>query len=462
MQASSTIRLLDSVNSTSTNSTSTTSFFTALARITRLVATSASTTNFTNSGVASTSQLRIDTIADGCLNITGGLVGGTGSACGAGGGGANSKWATSSAVSTSIHTNGANNVGIGTTSPFAALSVVGSSGVVADVFNATNTLATSTFSGSVRIATTSNIASVFHIEAVAGKNPITISDTSGRNLFRIDTTGSTMLKTRTAPVLSGNGLFNLVHGGTDTLVYNPMSGLETGSNWPLVLFNNSAVTSSSTGIGFSVHNAVNSIGGGIVFTRTGAASQGSLGLYTKSSTTTSVPPDLVMILDQFLRVGIGTSSPFAKLSVHNDTNNIYSKTLFAIASSTPTATTTHFKVMADGKVYVGAGQITSYYTMVGGHSTSTWTGTTTINLGPAMENMTVNGARCYATTGTVGVSLYDGTNRADYIPTASSTANFFGYSTNNTFIAGEQILLDMGNPASTPVKVTCRLMYTKD
>src|SRR3989344_8965083 len=38
-------------------------------------------------------------------------------------------------------------VGIGTTSPYAALSVVGSTGVVADIYTATSTTATSTFAG---------------------------------------------------------------------------------------------------------------------------------------------------------------------------------------------------------------------------------------------------------------------------------------------------------------------------
>ena len=43
------------------------------------------------------------------------------------------------------------NVGIGTTSPYAALSVVGSSGVVADHYSATSTTATSTFAAAITV-----------------------------------------------------------------------------------------------------------------------------------------------------------------------------------------------------------------------------------------------------------------------------------------------------------------------
>jgi len=43
------------------------------------------------------------------------------------------------------------NIGIGTSSPYANLSVVGAGGVVADVFNATSTVATSTFAGGLNV-----------------------------------------------------------------------------------------------------------------------------------------------------------------------------------------------------------------------------------------------------------------------------------------------------------------------
>jgi len=52
-------------------------------------------------------------------------------------------------------------------------------------------------------------------------------------------------------------------------------------------------------------------------------------------------------------IGIGTSTPWAKLSVHAFDNATYANTLFAVASSTASATTTHFAVLATGNVAVG-------------------------------------------------------------------------------------------------------------
>ncbi|TSC96090.1 MAG: hypothetical protein Athens101410_243, partial [Parcubacteria group bacterium Athens1014_10] len=52
-------------------------------------------------------------------------------------------------------------------------------------------------------------------------------------------------------------------------------------------------------------------------------------------------------------IGIGTTTPFAKLSVHVKNDDDYTEYLFAIASSTPTATTTHLVVTNDGNVGIG-------------------------------------------------------------------------------------------------------------
>ncbi|HEY4515440.1 MAG TPA: tail fiber domain-containing protein, partial [Candidatus Paceibacterota bacterium] len=53
------------------------------------------------------------------------------------------------------------NLGISTTSPYAALSVVGASGVVADKYFATNTNATSTFAGAMSIGTTTSSTTLY-------------------------------------------------------------------------------------------------------------------------------------------------------------------------------------------------------------------------------------------------------------------------------------------------------------
>jgi hypothetical protein len=104
-----------------------------------------------------------------------------------------------------------------------------------------------------------------------------------------------------------------------------------------------------------------------------------------------------------------------------------------------------------------------FHTLSFGYSTSTaYTGTSTFLLGPAAAALTVASARCETDTGTLGVSLYDGTNRASYIPTASTTIATFTFTTNNTFTAGETMRVDIGTPASSPTKIACRLKYTYD
>jgi len=53
--------------------------------------------------------------------------------------------------------------------------------------------------------------------------------------------------------------------------------------------------------------------------------------------------------------------------------------------------------------------------------------------------------------------VYGGTNRANYIPTASTTINLFRYSSNNTFTAGESMRVDLGTPASSPTRIACSI-----
>jgi hypothetical protein len=59
------------------------------------------------------------------------------------------------------------------------------------------------------------------------------------------------------------------------------------------------------------------------------------------------------------------------------------------------------RVMSDGYFYPAFTYATS----------TAWTGTTTIPLGPAYTGETWSGAKCFTDAGTVQVSFNDGTNR---------------------------------------------------
>lgn len=100
-----------------------------------------------------------------------------------------------------------------------------------------------------------------------------------------------------------------------------------------------------------------------------------------------------------------------------------------------------------------------FHNIVAGHATATWAGTTTQYLAPSPTGITVVSAQCETSAGTVGVSLYDGTNRANFF-TASTTIGTFSFSTNNTFTAGESMRVDFGTPASSPTQIACRFRYT--
>ncbi len=107
-------------------------------------------------------------------------------------------------------------------------------------------------------------------------------------------------------------------------------------------------------------------------------------------------------------------------------------------------------------------QIVPFYTTGFSISTSTaGTGTTTISLAPAAQNLTFKNAFCEVNTGTFDVSLWDGTNRANMI-IASSTVGTFTFSTNNAFTKATKILVDVGTAASSPVRIGCRFTYEYD
>ncbi len=93
-------------------------------------------------------------------------------------------------------------------------------------------------------------------------------------------------------------------------------------------------------------------------------------------------------------------------------------------------------------------------------STTQGSGTTTRYMAPAEEALTMVSARCDFSN-FMGVSLYDGTNRADYFE-ASSTIGQITFTTNNTFTAGEAIRVDIGTSTDIAAQVDggCRFRYT--
>ena len=92
-------------------------------------------------------------------------------------------------------------------------------------------------------------------------------------------------------------------------------------------------------------------------------------------------------------------------------------------------------------------------------TTTAWTGTTTLDLGPAYVAEAWNGVKCFTDTGTLNVSVYDGTNRMNLF-NASTTVGTVTLSSNNTFAASEKRYVDIGTPASSPKKISCTVDKT--
>lgn len=190
--------------------------------------------------------------------------------------------------------------------------------------------------------------------------------------------------------------------------------------------------------------------------------------------------------------GLGTTSPYAKLSIHQrslDTGT----TLFAIASSTATATTTLFTISNTGNVGVGSttpgrtlavagaalmtgtttsagvdltsgcyafqGECVYGYRRFSYSTTTAWTGTTTTQYpGPAYDNEVWSGGTCKS-DGNVVVQVNNGSANMNPF-TASSTVGKITYTSNNTVSSLANPSVVFGSVTGSPTYVTCTFKVT--
>ncbi|MEO8637517.1 MAG: tail fiber domain-containing protein [Candidatus Taylorbacteria bacterium] len=259
------------------------------------------------------------------------------------------------------------NVGIGTTSPFAKLSVVGP--VVAEYFNATSTTATSTFAGGIR-------ASCFSIDGTSCLGGAVGSGTTGQ--FPYYAANGTTLTATSSIFLAQNGRVGIGTVSPQALLDVGGYGGPVFSGTAVVIkanntsFGGIEVYNAGAG-GYSALSLYNSSGGGnasVSILQGSATNSGTIfGLSNFDTAQVAATNNLILKTNganpmlfatnntERMRilsngnVGIGTTSPFAKLSVVGPVVAEY----FNATSTTATSTFAGGATFATGGGNVGIG-----------------------------------------------------------------------------------------------------------
>lgn len=380
----------------------------------------------------------------------------------------------------------AGNVGVGTTSPYAKLSVVGQT--VSAFFTSTTTT-----------------ASVF---PYASTTALTVSGTNGLSLGTLNgplqgNAGAISATTSVGVLYGGTGLTSYSNGeilyGSDV---NVLSKLAIGSAGQVLTVSAGFPTWATPAGGSSLHVD----GGGFVYPQTGdyhsapryVATSTTASSFLYASTTalsatgqinggyftgvSSVTSTLVGSL------GIGTTSPYAKLAVVGEVVASH------FTATSTTATTSLQNTSLNGAISILGEYFTNLTTYVrslftgGAHITitsgsiavdddfllnngdtgtgtydfsgatvkqhiypaftypataTTTTASTTVALGPAGTAQTFNTVACFTSSATAGYQFTDGTNLMDFTQ-ASTTVSRFALTTNNTYTLDEKRYVIVG------------------
>ncbi|MES2060216.1 MAG: hypothetical protein V4438_04265 [Patescibacteria group bacterium] len=321
----------------------------------------ASTTALTVSGVASTTVLRIDRLADGCLNIASGLVGSQ--ACGG------------STFGQSWEIGGAGGPA-GFLSPTTTQKVyIGQAS--STIFSTASTTWLALNGGTVGIGTTSPKA-LLAINPVAGNDDSFYIGSSTASIFRIGNNGfvQSNAKNNAINFTSEAGQPQLGVFTNDAQAVNKGGCIGLGGN-----IDNAAIDQRQFGniCGRKFNNVTNSAGGYLAFsTASGVGDSmaevarmtnaGNLGVgdttpdfrletvginnqgYFGITSLTGSDGDILFV-NNAGNFGIGSTSPFSTLSVSTTTNSDGTFSLFAVASSTNASL---FNVYGNGNVAVGS------------------------------------------------------------------------------------------------------------
>ncbi|OGZ05555.1 MAG: hypothetical protein A2845_04190, partial [Candidatus Lloydbacteria bacterium RIFCSPHIGHO2_01_FULL_49_22] len=355
------------------------------------------------------------------------------------------------------------NVGIGTSSPYAKLSVVGE--IVGEYFMATSTTATSTISGNLDVGQmSSTILGNFAALRVAGmtgavSNPKGVDGIyviggagyagsgnggqGGANSV-IGGAGGQGLGSGTTGGIGGQVSFGGGDGGAgDDGGINIGHG---GAGGPLLLFTGAGgagtLAGGVSGAGGDMSISAGSGGAGMSGATPGRG--GDITITPGSAGGTAARGGNVYIAPTIGGIAVGTSSAFAKFSIQN-TNGSQSP-LFDVATTTSvlSATSSIFRINANGNVGIGTSSPTQATFSVSG--TAYFTGTTTIGVGSASSTMAGlqigNGGICVDNDGTCVASMKGRVSALQHTTGASDLAE--NYVATTSLEAGD-IVMTMGS-----------------
>lgn len=137
-----------------------------------------------------------------------------------------------------------------------------------------------------------------------------------------------------------------------TAQFDPLKATGSQNNYPLMVQNLSSLNASSTGIGFAVTNVGSggSVGGAMVFKRTGSNSMGELQFLNHEDATAGSALIQALTISDSGKVGIGTTSPFSVLSITGNGT----KPLFAVATTSGQGLP-NFAIDASGHIVTSGG-----------------------------------------------------------------------------------------------------------